>query len=133
LVGAFGASKARRSIQSLIRPPRASPSDARDALSSSLRDDEQAALDAFLASGGDDAKAKALMVEAATTKVGEGRGRERGKEKKPTTDAFRVFSSSFCRSFGLALLCVRPQLWESKRNFALAFVWIQVFRERGEH
>ena len=48
---------------------RASPSDARDALSSSLRADEQAALDAFLASGGDDAKAKALMAEAATTKV----------------------------------------------------------------
>ena len=49
--------------------PRASPSDARDALSSSLSADEQAALDAFLSSGGDDAKAKALMVEAATTKV----------------------------------------------------------------
>ena len=47
----------------------AAPSDARDPLSSSLRDDEQAALDAFLASGGDDARAKALMVEAATTKV----------------------------------------------------------------
>lgn len=49
--------------------PRAAPSDARDALSSSLRDDEKAALEAFLSQGGDDDRAKALMVEAATTKV----------------------------------------------------------------
>ena len=55
------------STSSVVR--RASPTDARDALSSSLTADEQAALDAFLASGGDDARAKALMVEAATTKV----------------------------------------------------------------
>ena len=76
-LGAFKAhSPPTRSFSSSSSPftslvvPRASPSDARDALSSSLRADEQAALDAFLASGGDDAKAKALMAEAATTKVG---------------------------------------------------------------
>ena len=54
---------------SFVFVARASASGAPDALSSSLSEDEQAALDAFLASGGDFAKAKALMVEAAATKV----------------------------------------------------------------
>lgn len=137
LVGAFGASKARRSIQSLIRPPRASPSDARDALSSSLRDDEQAALDAFLASGGDDAKAKALMVEAATTKVGEGRGRERekrkrkGKREKTHDRRFSGFFFFFLPLFrSCSSLCSSPIVREQKQFLACVCLNSSVSRER---
>lgn len=54
----------------------------RDALSSSLSDEEQGALDAFVASGGDVAKAKALMVEAATTKVRSRRRRQRPRRRR---------------------------------------------------
>lgn len=39
------------------------------ALSNSLNESEKAAMDAFRASGGDDAQAKQLLVEAAKTKV----------------------------------------------------------------